>query len=475
MRFKISLFLLISSFIIINAKKMSEKDIIIIALEKNPDIKLLNSREAYGLLDLKIAEAGWLPQIGLSSTYQPLIYDYLKFHPLKSDDYSWKIFNSAVLSKILPGGGTIYSTFYQGIEDPTYNNENYSHQTKFSASINQPLLKDAFSNAPLTYSLTIKKLDYKNITLDNQKQILSDLSNIRNLYWDYYSQKSLLSIYDRKIERAEEHRKIANARFAVGDGTILDTLSSAYELMSSMQRRLDAQINLKKTLRQFSLSLSLPPDSLTIDSIPFNVPSLPSSQELIDLSFRYDPSLRIFENMERKLAYQYKNQTNNLLPSLDLNLSYSNTHSGSKLFSSNQSNRNAIIGLVFSYALPLKKEKIEMKQTELSQKDNLIRKEKYTAELTSKLNELRDSWSQELQRIALLEKSKNIAELQLNAAQNEFKQGTIDRMALLDAEDKLVESETNLLKANFEMKKLEIILDEITGTLFQRFGISTNE
>lgn len=161
-----------------------------------------------------------------------------------------------------------------------------------------------------------------------------------------------------------------------------------------------------------------------------------------------------------------------MLPSLSANASLSLDRSHfTDLPSYDPTVKNAVIGLVFSYNLPQRKNIIAKNQTTIKLQDNAISQQKYKNELTVKLNELSESWDQEKQRIALSEKSIQLAQLQYIAAEKEYKLGTTDRLSLLDAQNKLVESELALTRIHVDMKLLEIILDEITGTLFQRFGM----
>jgi outer membrane protein TolC len=267
--------------------------------------------------------------------------------------------------------------------------------------------------------------------------------------------------------------QIVKSRFIVGEASILDTLSASYDYTSAQQKLLDSKISTHRARNKLALALSLPPESLTIDdTLPTIIPDLPDPATLISLTNQYDPSLKIFEKIAEQLILNRQKISNSMLPSLSANasLSFDRSHFQA-LDTGDLTLKNAVIGLVFSYSLPPRKNILSKKQATIKLQDNLISRQKYNDELTVKLNELIESWDQEKQRIALTQKSKQLAQLQFLAAEKEYKQGTIERLTLLDAQNKLVENELALTRIRIEMKKLEIILDEITGTLFQRFGI----
>ncbi len=125
-----------------------------------------------------------------------------------------------------------------------------------------------------------------------------------------------------------------------------------------------------------------------------------------------------------------------------------------------------------SYSIPMKKNKIALEQLALQQRMSNSEFENYTNDLTIKINELRDTWIQEKNRIEIAKKSNNIAMLQYDAAIKAFTIGTIDRQSLLKMQNDLLESNVTYIRLLITMKKIEVIFDELTGTVFERFGIS---
>jgi len=72
-------------------------------------------------------------------------------------------------------------------------------------------------------------------------------------------------------------------------------------------------------------------------------------------------------------------------------------------------------------------------------------------------------------------KTKEIADKQLEAAQAGYNLGTIDRLSLVDAENSFLSASIDLLRSQLTMKRILIVVEEVTGTVLERFGVAINE
>ncbi len=439
--------------------EINERDLLLYALSHNADIQLNYSKISSDSLSLIAVKSGWLPQFSVSITPK---------YTLK--DTAGILDNSIKITQPVIGGGTLSAEYGNTITKINHKASDYLDAMQFSFT--QPLLNSAWKYADPFYAVTVQSIANKQMSLENRKAIFETLSEIRTFFWDYYAQSIYKKTYEREVTRAMDLLRIAKSRLTLGEASILDTLSASYNYNDAQQKLLDSQISAHKARNKLALALSLPPDSLVInDTFDIDIPELPEPSTLIALAKHYDQSLQIFEKISEKLVLEKRKANNSLFPSLDAIASYSLDKSGNTFFSNDNSIKNAVVGLVFSYALPMKNKLLSIKQTDLKINDNEIQKKKFLDELTIKLNELKESWVQEKQRISLAEKSKALAELQYNASKKEYELGTIERISLTDAQSKLVDSEISFTKTRIDMKKLEIILDEITGTTLQRFNI----
>lgn len=453
---------------------ITEREAVIYALSHNSDILLSNSNASYDSISLLAAKSGWLPELSLESNL-----------PLKSDlesNTTGQLEASAGINQNVPGGGAIKSSYTYNILGKPSGGADQRSGT-FEVSFNQPLINGVGRYSDLNYDISIKSLENRQVSLEAKKSILSTLSDIRNLYWNYFALISKSATFEQEVSRTSDLLEIAKSSFAIGEASALDTLSACYDYTSARQNLLDSRISEHQARNDLALALSVPPESLeTKDTLNQEIPDLPAPATLITLTRQYDPQLKIFEQISQQLLVTKKKTFNSMLPSLNaqasLNFDRSFYSTYSQTFPPVENyeslTKNGVVSLIFSYTFPQRKNAYSRKQTGLKMQDNITSQKKYEEELTVKLNELAESWNQEKQRIELAKKGKQIAELQYICAEKEYKLGTIERIALTDAQNKLVESEIKLTEMLVEMKKLEIILDQITGTLFQRFSLSVN-
>ena len=455
------------------AAPLDERDLLITALSQDSDIKLMQTARIEDSLSLKVIESGWLPSISLSAGTSLQNSAEEKSLPHTDTPKSSKgVLESGVsVTQNIPGGGML-SGEIQGAVTNDLTSTSTSHGSSFTLSYMHSLLRDGWKNAPLEYTLRISKIDNSILSLEQRKMLASRLSQIRSLFWNLYEQKSLLEVYQNELAQAEMHLKTEQARFRIGEAAALDTLSAALGLMSAQQSILDAQIGIDGTTNELALALMMDPDSLQInDSADLSIPDLPDPSTMLSLVEQYDPSLRIFDHVAERIDVQKDKNKNALLPRFDIGASVTHNRLGNKTLSDDFSSNNAVISCVLTYAFPLRPARIENQQLKLAQHKNDIRETKYREELKKQLRNLQYSWKQEKQRLSIAEKSCELARLQLATAQKSYDLGTIDQLTLLDARNKLVSSESGRIKSSIRMKHLQVIFDELTGTIFHRFGL----
>lgn len=501
---KIKLGLLIIFSFSLSFSELSERDILMRALSHNTNIKLSFSKYSSDSLSLYSAKTEWLPKLQFSlqpeltlldttmsletrnqidslESYKNSSPDFLKdsinflidnLRDYLDHDPSGMIKNKFQISQPVYGGGVLSATFSNS-SNKFFDKQLSDYANAFELSFSQPLLNSAGKYSNPQYTVAIQSIENKQVSLEVKKSILSSLSDIRSLYWDYYAQYLYNSTYKREVDRASELMKISRSRFSLGEVSALDTLSASYDLTTAQQKLLDSEISTRKARNKLALELSITPDSISFsDTISITLSDPPEPDTLIALAKEYDHTVKIFEKISEKLLLEKKKLSNDLLPSLSTYGSLVFNRSGDSFFSDDNFSKNGVIGLIFSYSLPLAKSKISRKKTEMDIDNNSIQQKQYLQELQVRLTELKESWDQEMERISLASKSNQLANLQYEAAKKEYSLGTIEKITLLDAQDKLVDSEIALSKMRVDMKKIEIIFDEITGTTFKKFNIS---
>lgn len=470
---------------IASADELTEQNAVYTALKKKNSFKLLafdrsiDSLELHSLLQdrLPVVTASMAPTVATGTPKNDIKSYYDDATSTTHTEISRIYPVSSVSSKIaimqkLPGGGQITGAMKGDITNVNHS-RSLGHESEYSLTYNQPLLKDAFRYGVLNHAITVAAIHSDQLSFERKKSLLSELSEIRSLYWDAYEKKSLLTIYRNELRRAEDLFQIEKARMRIGDGTVLDSINADLDILTAQQSILDANIALEVSISRLATELTLTPDTLWVsDSCNLLVDDLADDSTLFMLFEQFDPKLQVFQKITQRLCLEHDKIRQNIYPDLQLNASVFRNQIGDNFFSDNYGySSNAVIGLLFSYSIPVKKNLDLQAMSRYEFMKNEVNEKQYRINAKNQIRNLRMSWKQELSRLALMKQIVTVTRQKLQIAQREYELGTIDRIELSDANDKLIKSETDYLKAQIAMKRLEVIVDELTGTLFQKFNI----
>jgi outer membrane protein TolC len=468
---------------LVSADELTEQNALFTALKKKNSFKLLAFDRSLDSLELHSLLQDRLPLVTASveptvSTGRPNkeVKKYFDSLSVRSDT-SILYPVSSLLSKIevkqkLPGGGEI-----GGMMEGNVTNVNHArtlgHESSYSLNYSQPLLKDAFKYGELNHAITVAAMYSDQLSFERKRSLLKELSEIRTLFWDAYEKKSLLTIYRNELRRAEDLFQIEKARMRIGEGTVLDSINADLDILTAQQNVLDANIGMEVSISQIATQLTLAPDTLWVnDSCNLTVDDLPDDSTLLMLFEQFDPNLQVFQKITQRLCIEHEKIRHNIYPDLQLKASLQRNQWGNNFFSDSDGHTsNAVIGLLFTYSIPVRKNLDLQAKSRYEFMRNEVNEKQYRIDAKNQIRNLKMSWKQELSRLGLMKQIVAVARQRLQIAQREYELGTIDRIELSDANDKLIKSETDYLKSQIEMKRLEVIIDELTGTLFQKFNI----
>jgi outer membrane protein TolC len=468
---------------LVSADELTEQNALFTALKKKNSFKLLAFDRSIDSLELHSLLQDRLPVVTASieptvSTGKPdkNVTTYYDGSSVQSDT-SLLFPVSSLLSRIevkqkLPGGGEIGGAMEGNVTNVNHT-RTLGHQSAYSLNYSQPLLKNAFKFGELNHAITVAAIYSDQLSFERKRLLLKELSEIRTLFWDAYEKKSLLTIYRNELRRAEDLFQIEKARMRIGEGTVLDSINADLGMLTAQQNVLDANIAMEISVSQIASQLTLSPDTLWVnDSCNLTVDDLPDDSTLLMLFEQFDPNLQVFQKITQRLCIEHEKIRHNIYPDLQLKASLRRDQKGDNFFSDNGGyTSNAVIGLLFSYSIPVKKNLDLQAKSRYEFMKNEVNEKQYRIDAKNQIRNLKMSWKQELSRLGLMKQIVAVARQRLQIAQREYELGTIDRIELSDASDKLIKSETDYLKSQIEMKRLEVIIDELTGTLFQKFNI----
>lgn len=467
----------------IESNPLSEKDIIELTLKQNSNILISRINSKSDSLDLKAMEALKLPQINALAgfIYSPLDSTVVtssigdSTYNSKSSQSQMRLKSSISASQVVPGGGEIGGM----LEGTKYYTDSSSdilqtNEAKVNLSFSQPLLKNAWKHAEPYFSISIERLDNDLFTLEQKKNMLTSISEARLAYWTLYEKQKLLTLYTNELKLKKQLQQNARQRLAVGEGTIIDTLSAAHEYLEAYQLVLSAKAEIEVAQNDLADILMLDSNNVEVDTLfEMVITSPPNENEILKTAKEFDPDMDIFEVMKEKLTLQLKNDKNQMLPDLRFETSYSRNTIGDSFFKSDHYySTNLAIGLILKYDLPIRDKKISLKKRELAIEQTKLYEDQYDRKLKSRIAELVLRWNQEIESLNVGRLSQKIAKQQAEATRTGYKIGSVDRLTLLKAENDFLRSSIRVIQKELGLKNLEILFEETTGTFLSRYGVT---
>jgi len=85
--------------------------------------------------------------------------------------------------------------------------------------------------------------------------------------------------------------------------------------------------------------------------------------------------------------------------------------------------------------------------------------------------ELEENWNLERRKLASAELAAEVARKKLGVAEKSYEIGSMDQLTYLTARQDAFDALTSALKQSIELKRQEIVFDELTGAVLSRFGV----
>ncbi len=479
----------VAGFVFQTAHALSEREAVFKALERNAGIQLTRIRTSGDSLALESARAAWQPNVTVAAgqSVRPLdtssttkvvsgLSDSLTaaqaFQSRSSSSRSAASSLSIEARQPLPGGAVLSGSISGG-RGVDMDSSQVGYESDARLSITQPLLRGAGRHSSPTYEIRVKSLAHEEATLREQADIIGAISDVREKYWDVYEKRILTSIYEAQREHARKQLEATRVRFSIGKAAELDTLSAALDMLRASQSVLSNSADAAIALRALNSSLGVDSAAFNVDTArDIAIASLPPADTLLAMAERFDPELRIFETARKRLGVTRDFHHNQLLPRIDLHASVGRSTTGNTAFGAQGSyNANAVIELIASYEFPPTKRKLDLERAELSLEQSKLEKQEYRRTLLLSVEQLVQTWEKERQALAISRETRRIAERRLEAARAGYELGTQNWLALSESQTDYLHAATEAVRQEITMKRLEIVFDEITGTVFDRFGI----
>lgn len=341
--------------------------------------------------------------------------------------------------------------------------------TDFRATLNQPLLRGFGPNATfydLRNSVRSRVAQERFYELAKQRLAIE----VTSAYYQIVRQRSLLGVSRQSLKRSSGLREASEARMQVGLASKLDVFRAELQSSQTQESLVQSRAALDNALESFRLTLGLAPsepvepedrplaDDVSLELEPTEVLVAKALANRLELQETRDQ----IHDSERSLALARQN----LLPQLDLNLTFSRVGFGPTYGDANQvADSRWNLSIASSYPLERSQDRAAKAIAELdlaARKRALAQREQETeGEVLNAVRTLeRLKKSIELQR-----KSVDFSSQQLRLATLRYQRGLASNFDVIDAEGSLVSARTALvgLLTDFQVARVQLL--RVVGTL----------
>ena len=225
------------------AMKLSLKEAVKLALERNLDLKAELYNPAQAEADIRKNRSIYEPRLKLDSSYQEAYRLSINTTPERDYDQSTFMFTPG-LSQLLPTGGTLGLNYQNTRETNSTNTINNALGTFWTSSLgltlNQPLLKN-FGREATELNINVSKLS-KEISIDHLKsRILAIVAQVRTEYFKLVGYREDLESKRISLELAQKVLSETDARVQAGVLPAMEILNSKFGVAAREKELIDAE------------------------------------------------------------------------------------------------------------------------------------------------------------------------------------------------------------------------------------------
>ena len=422
--------LLLSSPIVQAQNVLTLEDAVKIALENNYEIKIANNNLKIDKTNVALGNAGMLPKVTASVTDNNAIQNLSQTRA----DGTVLTRDNAKNSSLNYGVGLDWTVF-----------DGFKMFAKFDQ------LKE------------LQKLSEYQLKL----AILTKISALNSTYFDLVQQQQQLGALDTTIGISNQRLALAQNRFTIGKASKLEVLNAQVDLNTdtvTLLKQKELYANTKVLLNQI-LARDTKNEFKVIAVI--NVDSQLKLTELTALAEKQNPQVASQIINKRISELQLKQIKANRYPTLKVTTGYTFVDTRSDLgFTTQSSARGLNYGFgaslnLFDGFVQNRNEKLA--KIEIENAAIVIQQQKLA--LITQLATAFQTYSTNLELIALEEKNQAIAKQNLTITLDKFRIGTITTLEFRTAQLNYINAKVRFSDAQFQAKLSEIALKELAGNL----------
>jgi outer membrane protein, adhesin transport system len=414
------------------------RDCIGIGLEKNFSILVARNNEAISKNNMTLGNAGYLPNLSLSSRYN----------------------------------GSL-STTTQDVDIKGKGQNIYTDAQATSANVSATLGLTIFNG--FNVQTTYKKLNELRQVgeLNTQLTIENYIATLLSVYYGYIEQLQLVKNKQYALTLSRERLRIDEVRYLLQSGSKLQVLQSRVYFnadSSSLSRQIETLRATQIRLNELMAVDDMGKQFVLKDTIIQVKPDL-IYEKLLDETLKSNTNLRIAEKNKVISGYDYKLVVSRSYPYLNFSGGYNYTLSTTNTSTyKNQEVNGPNYGLTFGVNIfdgfnsrrDIKNSSINIKSTELRY---LEIEQGVKADLIT----IYSAYSNNLKLINLQEQNYETATENLSIALERYKLGNLSGLDLRDVQKSLLDAKESLLSIQYQAKLAEISLLQISGRIMEYY------
>ncbi len=374
-------------------------------------------------------------------------------------------------------GGTVSFDLADNLNktNSTWSTINPSYTSGLSASISQPLFKNAGRRA-FTYSIRVAQYNSSMTDLRTKLAAMRIIANADRAYWNFYAARKMLEVRKQQYDLAKATLEETERFVEVGVKPKIEIIRTKKTLADTLTAIIDAENNVKETERDLKRMLNkkgLGMETKTV-LIPSSLPD-PVRYELDRDRMVENALLNRMDLLELELQLEMDSMTieynrNQTLPDLSFEYKYNIDGLGADrgnsydMLSDNDYHDHQV-GISMNIPIGNKRAKSELRKSIYQRAKNLSSKESKEAEIKNDVLNNIDRLEAKWQSILASRQNTILSDEQYKAEKRQYELGLVNSREVLDAQTNLAAAQSAEITALTDYQAALIDLAYATGTL----------
>jgi outer membrane protein len=448
-----------------------------LALENNLDLKIQLINPAIAAERISQEEARFEAAFSGSTTFVKNNTPVASTLDISGSNVEYMSSNLGVSMPLRTGGTVSFNAVDNRTKtDSSYSIFNPSYSSDLSASISQPLLRNA-GNRNSTYAIQIAQYDYKISNAATKLEAIRVITDIDRYYWRLYSSRKELEVRKQWYDHAVALQEQAQRLYDAGQSAQVEIIRAQAGVAQRLQAIITSENNvrlrerdLKRALNKAGMEMNTP-TVLVIATEPDPVLYELESERLIKTAL--GERMEMLE-LELQIAQDIITQgylENQALPLVTFDYTYNINGIGSSRndsFDLLQDKRfeDHRLGLNLSVPLGNGAAKSRIQQAFLQRRQRLTTKESRTImieyEVLNAIDQIEANW----QRILAARQSSILYGRLSEAESRQFELGYVTSTNVLEAQNNLADAQSSEIIALVDYQISLVDLAYATGTVF---------